>query len=83
MNVKTSAKVRQLVLDRAARAASGPITDDDDLIEIGVVDSLSLLEIVSALQDEFGIAIPDADLVPRHFVSLAAVRNYLATRGVE
>lgn len=41
----------------------------DTLIEDGLLDSFAILSIVSELQDEFGISITPAEIIPENFNS--------------
>ncbi len=44
-----------------------------DLIDGRHLDSLDILQIIAALNDEFDISIPAADIVPENFNSAAAM----------
>ena len=46
---------------------------EDKLIDSGLLDSLSLLTLVSELEDAFGIEITPTDLIPANFNSAAAM----------
>ena len=52
----------------------------DSLFESGLLDSFSLADLVSALEKEFSIRIPDADLQPRKFDSVERIEAYVASR---
>ena len=43
------------------------------LIEDGLLDSFAILSIVSELQDEFGISITPAEIIPENFNSAKAL----------
>ena len=45
----------------------------DTLIEDGLLDSFAILSIVSELQDEFGISITPAEIIPENFNSAKAM----------
>ena len=45
----------------------------DSLIEDGLLDSFAILSIVSELQDEFGISITPAEIIPENFNSAKAL----------
>ena len=45
----------------------------ETLIDDGVLDSFAILSIVSELQDEFGITITPADIIPENFNSAKAL----------
>jgi acyl carrier protein len=50
---------------------------DESLFESGLLDSFSLTDLVSALETEFSIRIPDADLTPRKFDSIDRIQAYV------
>lgn len=54
--------------------------DDESLFESGTLDSFALPDLVSALEREYGISIPDSDMNPRKFETLARMNEYLDSR---
>jgi acyl carrier protein len=54
---------------------------DESLFDGGYLDSFALLEMVSELEREFSIRIPDSALNPRQFETVARIERYLASRG--
>ncbi|MHB8694400.1 MAG: acyl carrier protein [Solirubrobacteraceae bacterium] len=50
---------------------------DFDLITGGVVDSLGLLKFVAWLEDEFDIAIDEAELGPESFRTVTAIKAFV------
>jgi acyl carrier protein len=55
--------------------------EDESLFESGYLDSFALPDMVSALETEFGIKIPDSDLSPRKFDSISRIESYLESRS--
>lgn len=53
---------------------------DVSLFESGYLDSFGLPDLVSALEKEFSLTIPDADLNPRKFESIERIEAYLESR---
>jgi acyl carrier protein len=58
-----------------------PVGPDESLFESGVLDSFALPDMVGALEREFSIRVPDADLTPRKFDSIARIEAYLESRS--
>jgi acyl carrier protein len=58
-----------------------PLANDTPLLETGILDSLSLLGAMLFVQERFGIAVSDVDLVPEHFASVDAICAYVCSRG--
>lgn len=50
---------------------------DDDLFELGVLDSFNVVDLVSVLEEECGIDIPDVDVDPTNFQSINAIEHYV------
>jgi D-alanine--poly(phosphoribitol) ligase subunit 2 len=55
-------------------------SDKESLFDAGVLDSFGLLEFLTALEQELDVTIPDADLVPSNFDTIAKIRSYLNGR---
>ena len=53
---------------------------DESLFDSGILDSFALPELVSELESEFGIKIPDSDLNPRKFESITHIQSYVQSR---
>ena len=70
---------RQRLLGILNKITEKPIPDDDEesLFESGLLDSFALPDLVSALEAEFAIQVPDRDLNPRKFDSIARIETYL------
>ncbi len=60
-----------------------PVADETSLLESGILDSLSLLQLVVFLEGRFGITVGDADLLPEHFESVNTICAYLRAREPE
>lgn len=53
----------------------------ESLFDSGLLDSFALPDLVSALEQEFSIQIPDSDLNPRKFDSIERIEEYLDSRN--
>ncbi|KOU77048.1 hypothetical protein ADK57_03995 [Streptomyces sp. MMG1533] len=62
-------------------APGAEVFDDTPLIAHRIVDSLSLLSLVSLLEKEFPVTIRDAEILPANFESPLAIRAFLKTKG--
>jgi acyl carrier protein len=52
-------------------------SDDDSLIENGIIDSLAVLELVLFAQETFGITVEDQEITPDNFDSVANLSNFV------
>ena len=74
--MERNARVRT-VLESVTRQAVKP---QQSLLGSGLLDSFSLVDLVAALEKEFGIKIPNSDLNPRTFDTLERFDTYIAKR---
>jgi acyl carrier protein len=67
------------ILNIVRQVAGKPVnpSPEESLFESGLLDSFSLTDLVSALEAEFRISVPDSDLNPRKFDSIARIQAYL------
>ena len=70
---------RARILNIVRQVAGKPVdpAPEESLFESGLLDSFSLTDLVSALEAEFKISVPDSDLNPRKFDSVARIQAYL------
>ena len=55
-------------------------SDDDSLMERGIIDSTGVLELVGFVQENFGIRVDDRDLRPQNLDSISNLIQFLATK---
>lgn len=73
--------VREYISRELVRDASVlPLENSTPLLDSGILDSLSLLRLVTFIQDQFGIVMDDLDVVPEHFADVNAICAYLQSR---
>jgi acyl carrier protein len=56
------------------------VKQDESLFESGLLDSFMLVDLIAGIEEEFGIKIPDSDLIPQKFDSVSKIDQYLAGR---
>ncbi len=56
------------------------LTDDVPLLDMGILDSLGIFQLISFLESEFGIEVPEEDLLPEHFGSIGQIARLVKTR---
>ena len=72
---------RLLNVLKKVTTAQIPADDSESLFESGLLDSFALPDLISALEEEFSIKVPDRDLNPRKFDSVARIETYLEEHG--
>ncbi len=63
----------EIMRNRNARLA-----EDQDLLSAGILDSLGILQLVSFIDQSFGIQVPDEDVVYDNFKSINSLVDYLS-----
>lgn len=53
--------------------------DDENLFDSGFLNSFELADLVEAIEKEFGVKIPDADVRPGKFMTLSKIENYIGS----
>ncbi|HLG96789.1 MAG TPA: acyl carrier protein [Bryobacteraceae bacterium] len=67
------------ILKSVAKRPEAPDASES-LFDSGYLDSFALPDMVGELEREFGIKIPDSDLHPRKFESIARIESYIESR---
>ena len=52
-----------------------PIGENDPLIDQGVIDSMGLLQIMTFIEERTGVRVPDDEVTPDNFQSLATIER--------
>lgn len=79
MNVKE--QIRQFVAENFLFSNNGfDLDDDESFLEAGVVDSLGVLELVTFVEEEFDVQVPDEDIVPDNFDSVDNLATYIGSK---
>jgi acyl carrier protein len=56
----------------------GPIADDTRLVSGGLIDSMSIVDLILDLQSELGVTIPTSEVQPDDFDSVVAIARTIA-----
>ena len=60
------------------------LDQDRDVLADGLIDSMGVMELVSYIEDQFEVAVPDEDIVADNFRSVRAMTRFVAGKlGVE
>lgn len=76
-----AAEIKQFIIDNFlfGQAGSG-IADDQSFLETGIIDSTGLLELVAFVEQKYGIAVGDRELVPENLDSLRNISQFVARK---
>jgi acyl carrier protein len=65
--------MKQVIRNVVTQVAKQNIRDDQTLVSSGIIDSLSILRLISGLERELSIVIPKRDVQPEDFDSVDVI----------
>ena len=69
--------IRQFFIDNAWLEKDRELGKTDSLLENGVIDSVAMIELIGFIERNYGVHIPDEDLMPEYFDTLASIVAYI------
>jgi acyl carrier protein len=57
-----------------------PLGDEDSFLQMGLIDSTGILEVVSFIEEKFGIKVEDDDLLPENLDSIRRLADFVARK---
>lgn len=54
--------------------------DSDSFLDHGIIDSIGILQLVTFLQETYGVTVEDEELIPQNLDSINAVSAYLCRK---
>jgi acyl carrier protein len=70
-------KIRYFIRESFLFGGDDELRDDDSFLELGIVDSTGVLELVAFLESEWDLSIDDAELVPENLDSVDNIVGFL------
>jgi acyl carrier protein len=70
-------EIRQFITDNFLFGEEADLSNDDSLLEHGIIDSTGVLELVAFLEDRYEIQIPDSELVPTNLDSVSCLVQFV------
>jgi len=75
-------EVRRFITENFPLGESGfELSGSDSLLEVGVIDSVGVLELIEHLESTYGFQIPDGDVLPENLDSIDAIARYVSRRS--
>ncbi|SPD74977.1 conserved hypothetical protein [uncultured Desulfobacterium sp.] len=70
-------KVRNFIIENFLFGSDNGLKDETSFLDEGVIDSTGVLELVSFIEETFGIAVEDEELIPENLDSIKNIVGYL------
>lgn len=74
-------KVEQFIKEQFVFDQDQAVDPDESLLESGTVDSTGMLEVVSFLEEAFGIKVKDDEMVPDNLDSISRITEFIARKA--
>lgn len=84
MNAVTADEVREFIIGRYAEALESAgrdpedVDDDLDLMNEGIIDSFGVIELITAVEQRFGIELDMSGIDPEKLTVIAPLSEYIA-----
>lgn len=69
--------LREFVRENFLFGRDDSFADTDSFLELGIIDSTGVLELVAFVESDFGIAIEDEELVPENLDSIESLVRFI------
>ena len=70
----------KFVMNHFPLARRRSLLDNDLLLGNNVVDSMSILDLVLFVEEEFGVSVDAEDLLPENFQSIVSMSNFVSSK---
>lgn len=75
-----ASEIREFIVGNFLFGQHGGFADDQSFLESGIIDSTGLLELVSFVEQRYGISIADRELVPENLDSLKNISEFVSRK---
>ena len=74
-------RIRQFIVDNLLFGdESSKFSNDDSLLELGIIDSTGVLELVMFIETEYRIKIKDSELIPSNLDSVKRLARFIESK---
>jgi acyl carrier protein len=80
MQCDNAGEVRSFVIANYLAGRDNGFSNDDSFLELGIIDSTGILELISHLESTYGIEVTDEELNPDNLDSVNRITSYLAKK---
>ena len=73
-------KLRGFIQGELVGPDGGAVSDDDELLVDGIIDSLGVIRLIGYIDDEFGLAVEPEETTIENFRSIEVVAGFVEKR---
>ncbi len=75
--MQLKSEIRHFIVDNFLYGEDDGFGDDVSFLEKGLIDSTGVLELVSFIEERYGIAVDDEELIPDNFDSVNKLSYFI------
>lgn len=75
-----SQAVREFIVTNFYVPKPAELTDEQSLLDTGIVDSTGVFDVIGFLESTFGFKVKDEEMVPENLDSIAHIAAYVARK---
>jgi len=80
MITEIHAAVRRFIVENFLLGDDADLTNSQSLLQTGVIDSTGVLELVMFIEQEYGIAVADDEMLPENLDSIANISDFIGRK---
>ncbi len=73
-------QIRAFITSNFYVSDPGALGNADSLLDSGVIDSTGVLEIISFLEEHFGLTVEDAEMLPENLDSIDNISHFVGRK---
>jgi acyl carrier protein len=73
-------QIRSFLTSNFYVADPAALEDEASLLDRGIIDSTGVLEIIFFIEETFGIAVEDSEMLPDNLDSIQSIANFVARK---
>jgi acyl carrier protein len=75
-------EIKQFIISQSAAQGNLQLRDDESLLDTGVIDSSTMMELILFLETKFRIKIDEDEMTPENFDTINAITALVARKSV-
>lgn len=78
--MQPKSEIRNFIMENFLYGQDNGLGDDVSFLQKGLMDSTGILELVSFIEEKYGISIDDEELIPDNFDSLNKLSAFITSK---
>lgn len=75
-------RVREFISSNFYVQDATALADDASLLEHGIIDSTGVLEVITFIEDTFGVTVDDKEMLPENLDSIERISSFVRRKKV-